>query len=146
MNIADRASEQKADVHCLRIRSAIFLILLVISGCATTVPTQKSYLRTELYFGLSRHDAPDITDAQFQSFLDSIVTPRFPNGYTVIDAQGRWRDADGHIITEPSRMIILLHPDTPDDDRKINEIRDAYKRQFDQDSVLRVDDPEHVDF
>ncbi len=132
--------------HCLTRRSTFLVALVFLSACASTANHAQTWLRTELYLGLSRHNAPDIAPAQFQAFLDSEVTPRFPDGYTVVDAQGRWRDSAGRIVTEPSRVIILLHPEDADADRKIDEIRDAYKHEFDQESVLRVDDRERVEF
>ena len=50
---------------------------------------------------------------------------------------------DGVIIKEDSFVLILLYPleDFRDSTRKINVIRERYKDQFQQQSVLRVDDP-----
>ena len=47
------------------------------------------------------------------------------------------------IIKEDSFVLILLYPleDFRDSSRKINVIRERYKDQFQQESVLRVDDP-----
>jgi uncharacterized protein DUF3574 len=38
------------------------------------------FSRTELFFGLSRATGPDVTEAEFQNFIDTKVTPVFPMG------------------------------------------------------------------
>jgi hypothetical protein len=49
------------------------------------------FARTELLFGLSRSDGPDITEEEFQSFIDLQVTPRFPEGLTLLAGNGQFR-------------------------------------------------------
>jgi hypothetical protein len=98
------------------------------------------FARTELFFGSSRPGG-EVTDAEFQQFLDGVVKPRFPDGLTLLAGVGHFRGADGIPIHERSRVLILLYPD---DDRgensnRIEEIRAAYKSQFRQQSVLRSD-------
>lgn len=101
--------------------------------------------RSELYFGLTR-DGGTISAPEFTGFLDAEVTPRFPDGMTVLTAQGRWRNGDGVIIKEDSMMVILLHPPGGDAPGRIAEIREAYKAQFDQQSVMLVSGQDCVSF
>ncbi len=111
-------------------------------------------LRTELFFGLSVQN-PDGTDAQvseqqWQDFVDRVVTPRFSDGLTVLDSRGQWRH-QGRIVKEKGKVLYLLHPlpgtgRTDDADRKIEEIREIYKQRFHQDSVLRTTIPAGVSF
>src|SRR5262245_31018054 len=42
------------------------------------------FIRTELFFGSERADIPEVSDAEFKRFLDNEITPRFPNGLTVL--------------------------------------------------------------
>ena len=65
-----------------------------------------------------------------------------PDGLTVLTGVGQFRDASGAIVQERSKVLILLYPSKKrkESDRKIEMIRDAYKRDFSQGSVLRVDD------
>jgi uncharacterized protein DUF3574 len=100
------------------------------------------FARTELYFGTARPDGA-VSDAEFRKFLDSVVTPRFPDGLTLIEADGQFRGADGTLIKERSFVLILLYPYETFDKatRSVEVIRALYKTQFDQESVLRVDDP-----
>ncbi|HEY7008972.1 MAG TPA: DUF3574 domain-containing protein [Jatrophihabitantaceae bacterium] len=105
------------------------------------------FARTELYFGLSRSDGPPITPGQFDRFVDREVTPRFPDGLTVLKAEGQFKDSTGTIVEEGSRVIILLHPaGDPDSSVRIEQIRERYKHRFQQESVLRTDDTSCVSF
>ena len=102
---------------------------------------ESKYIRTELYFGLSRKGGANVSDEEFQDFLSEFVTPRFPNGLTLFDARGQWRGNDAAITKEPTKVLILLYPrkERRDAGRKIEEIRAEYRRRFSQQSVLRVD-------
>jgi hypothetical protein len=102
--------------------------------------------RTELYFGLSRADGPAITDEEFQHFLDTEVTPRFPDGLTLLSGNGQFRGASGEVVQEGSKLLILLYPWSNRQSRAADEIRDRYKDAFHQESVLRVDEQSCVSF
>jgi hypothetical protein len=100
------------------------------------------FVRTELFFGTAKPIGV-VTEEEFRAFVDAEVTPRFPDGLTVIKGDGQFRGEDDVVVKEQSFVLILLYP--PDgfvaSSRDIDHIRDLYKRQFDQESVLRVDDP-----
>jgi len=102
--------------------------------------------RTELYFG-SEKPGPDVTGEQFDRFVDEEVTPKFPDGLTLLTGYGQFRGSNGEIVQERSFVLILLYPP---DDRKANgeiqELREDYKDAFDQESVLRADSRERVSF
>jgi hypothetical protein len=106
-----------------------------------------SFYRTELYFGSERPDGSEVTQEELERFVDDEVTPRFPDGLTLLTGEGQWRDSSGEIVEEHSYVLILLYP--PNDKEandEIEEIREAYKRAFEQESVLRVDDLDEVSF
>ncbi len=104
------------------------------------------FSRTELFFGLSRATGPDITEAEFQNFIDAEVTPRFPDGLTLLGGKGQFRDSTGTIVQEGSKLLILLYPFTRQNNRAVDEIRTKYKDNFQQQSVLRVDEQSCVSF
>ena len=104
------------------------------------------FLRTELYFGLSRNNGPDITEEEFQRFIDTKVTPRFPDGLTLINAKGQFKDSTGTIIQEGSKLLILLYPFNKESNQNVEKIRTDYKDDFQQESVLRVDEQSCVSF
>lgn len=105
------------------------------------------WARTELFFGTSRPDGTVVTDDKFKRFLDQEVTPRFPDGLTLLSGQGQFKNSSGVIIQERSKVLILLYPleDTGASNR-IEAIRAAYKLAFQQESVLRVDSRAGVSF
>ena len=105
------------------------------------------FARTELFFGRAKSDGTTVTDAEWQRFLDDEVSTRFPDGLTTLFGSGQFRDADGGIRREGAILLVLLYPDGQrDSSRRVEEIRDAYARAFQQESVLRVDDTAQAGF
>ncbi|WLQ33200.1 DUF3574 domain-containing protein [Streptomyces castrisilvae] len=109
----------------------------------------KDYIETRLLFGTERPDGgPDVTDRQFLDFIDSEVTPRFPNGLTIQNGRGQWRDSNGVIERERSYELTLLYPASEARVRgpQIERIRDAYEKAYAQDSVARLEERLNADF
>ncbi len=104
------------------------------------------FIRTELFFGSERPNKPEVSDSEFKQFLDEEVTPRFPDGLTVLKGFGQFRESSGEIVQESSFVLILLYPRETlrDSSAKIEAIRARYTARFEQESVLRVDDPRPV--
>ena len=128
-----------------RIRSiCIILLLALLGGCHGTYPG--TWTRDELYFGLSRPDGGMVSEADFAAFVDEVVTPRFPDGFTVVPVMGQFREHSGKIAREPSRVIVLLAPEDQLTSQKIDDIRAIYKQRFAQESVLLVTSPARVKF
>jgi hypothetical protein len=116
------------------------------SSTSSALPHSRLLTRTELFFGLSRPDGGIVTDTQWREFLASTVTPLFPDGLTVIDAYGQWQEAKGRIAQEPSRILIILHEPTDEASSKIEQVREAFKKQFAQEAVMRTDTRACVSF
>jgi Protein of unknown function (DUF3574) len=118
-----------------------------LSRACSNVPASKPVTRTELFFGLHKLNGTDVNNTEFQQFLEREVTPRFPDGFTVISGHGQFKDAGGTILQERSKLLILLYPiavtrDSPQErlrQRQIEQIRKAYITAFQQQSVLRTD-------
>lgn len=106
----------------------------------------EAFVRTELFFGLSRSGGPDITEQEFQLFVDAKVTPRFPDGLTLLSGKGQFKNAAGVIIQEGSKLVILLYPFSKEASAAVDAIRTDYKSAFQQESVLRIDEPTCVGF
>jgi uncharacterized protein DUF3574 len=111
------------------------------SARGTAAPhCEESFSRTELFFGAARPDGSMVTREEFGRFLEAEVTPRFPQGLTVLVGSGQFRGAAGLVVHETSFVLILLYPGAPEgSDPRIEAIRDAYRARFAQESVLRVD-------
>ena len=121
--------------------------LAALSGAAPAqilpcTPPQKSMLDVE--FLLGRGNASDV---RWRQFLAREVTPRFPDGLTVYETTGQWRDPERKlVIRERSRVLrIIVAADQPAND-KVAAIAAAYKKQFGQKSVGIVTRPACVSF
>ena len=97
--------------------------------------------RLELYFGTQRPGGAPVTEAEWAAFLDEEVTPRFPDGLTVLEGNGQWRNSKGVITKETSTVMVILYEPAAEKETAIEDIRAAYKDRFDQESVMRVDGP-----
>lgn len=142
-----------------KILSAFFLSGLLLTGSvsfihqasaqtpAEATANREAYVRDELYFGRSQPGGREVTEEQWQQFVDKEITPRFPDGLTVLDAYGQFLNSAGILARENSKVLILLYVSTPEREGSIQEIIDAYKSKFQQESVLRVTDvPARVSF
>jgi Protein of unknown function (DUF3574) len=103
--------------------------------------TGERFARTELFFGTAKPDGSEVSTEEFQQFVDDEITPRFPDGLTLLMGLGQFRGSSGEILQERSLLLILLYPvETGQDSSvKIEQIREAYKELFQQESVLRAD-------
>ncbi|UWF51938.1 DUF3574 domain-containing protein [Pseudomonas sp. N3-W] len=140
--VAGCASPPPASIHTKDPASS------TLQGDATR-PAQAQWLRTELYFSVGPLEGKEgvISPARWRTFLDQEVTPRFPDGFSVLDAYGQWRD---HGAKEPERLgtkvIVILHENTPQRGKDIEAIRLAWKRITGDLSVLRLSQPAEVSF
>ena len=119
---------------------AVLLLVLCLSGCASG-----KWNRYELYMGQTYNDGKKrVTAKKWQGFLNSEVTPKFKDGYTVYDAYGYW---SGKMFTysERSKVIMIVSPDK-DAEKRVDEIAKAYKEEFQQETVLKVVSPVEVEF
>ena len=64
--------------------------------------------------------------------------PASRTALTVVDASGQWRDGKGAIGREGAKLLIVLAEPDANAVRRTEEIAEAYKRTFDQQSVLRA--------
>ncbi|WP_442936315.1 DUF3574 domain-containing protein [Nostoc sp.] len=49
-----------------------------------------------------------VSNNDFQRFLNNVVTPLFPDGLTVFDTNGQYLDSTGTIFGEKSKSISLF--------------------------------------
>lgn len=114
---------------------AIFCLLA--ASCAPRIQVKPALVEDTLYFGLSTSQGL-VTPDEWNDFLGKEVTPRFPDGLTAWDAKGQWKDAQGKIDKEPTKVLMLVHPDSDAEDKSVQAIIDTYKKEFHQESVMRV--------
>ena len=97
--------------------------------------SSSAQLRTTLYFGLARPKGA-VTELEWQLFLRDEVTKRFPDGLTVWEAEGQWRTPAGTLDHEQSKVLLLVHPDTTSARQSVLAVIEAYRKTFEQQSVL----------
>jgi Protein of unknown function (DUF3574) len=128
------------------------LLLLLAAGCAGPGPALdprpgiQAVVRSELVFGRLKPDGGIVSDAEWRAFVETEVTSRFPDGFTVQDVLGQYRGRDGRIIVEPSKVLLIVHPPDARPRAAIQEIREAYRRIFQQESVLLIESPARAGF
>ena len=106
-------------------------------------------IESRLVFGRNIPHGPGlggtVTDYSVRAFLDGIVSPRFPQGFTVTESRGVWKG--GQEDSFDVSVVYGNHPQTRKNvGVKLEEIRAEYVRLFGQDSVLRIDTPVSYSF
>jgi hypothetical protein len=120
-----------------------------LQGDAAHPGQTKGWVDTKLYFGLGPVEHPEqgVSEADWRGFLDREVTPRFPDGLSVVDVYGQWQ---GKSQTAPerlrSKMLIIDYPDTAENRAKVEAIRSAWKQKTGDQSVMQVTEPADVSF
>lgn len=114
---------------------------LVLTACASATPLAcasgtSPMTKYELFLGQNIGTTGRVSDEDWRRFLADEVTPRYPDGFTVLEAAGQWRDPMGTIIAEQSRNLVVIVRDPVSELPKITAIRDTYKTRFRQDAVL----------
>ena len=90
---------------------------------------------SRLYMGQAT-PAGVVTEAQWRAFVAESVTPRFPAGFTELQAQGRWRDERGTIIEEDTRVVEIVHDGARLSRERVRGVAADYKHRFAQQAVL----------
>jgi hypothetical protein len=97
---------------------------------------EKPMLVTQLFFGLSIKGRGPITRGEWTAFVRRNVAPRFPDGFTVYEAEGQWLDPASHsVVRENSKVMIIAAEDTAEVRTKIAEVSDLYRKAFHQQAV-----------
>ena len=119
-------------------------ILLLLAGCAAApgpCPVgAKPATIAEAYFGRNVQGRAPVTDAEWARFMADTVTPAFPDGLTVLDGTGQWRNAAGQISREDSKILLLVLPgqDQAAASARLQPVTATWKARFAQESVLTV--------
>ena len=139
----------------VRTRQAWLCAALLLTGLLHAIPARAEeaapvtlqpgmsvvMIETKLLFGLASADGSGVSEQEWEGFLAREVTPRFPDGLTVIAAYGQVKgEAHGsaQVVREGMRLVLIYHPDTPEAAAKLAEIRRLYAERFHQWGVLQV--------
>lgn len=122
-------------------RFAVVLLVLALLGCASEresclLDSQQPMTVLELFFGRDIPGREPLTDREWSEFAASVVAKEFPDGFTVTDGDGEWRDPATKTITrERTKILTVAAPRSPDLASRISRIREAYGHMYRQTSV-----------
>jgi hypothetical protein len=120
------------------------LLAATVAACAPRLPcgNEQARFSAQLLFGRAIGTQGEVSEAEWQDFLATTVTPAFPDGLTVFETQGQWRDAaTGALVRERGKAVTILIDDPEATRARLDAVADAYKRRFRQDAVGIVISP-----
>jgi len=124
---------------------------LLLAGCASqprelasNCPAASQKPTAELLFGRGSNSVPTVSEAEFRRFLNREVSPRFPDGLTVVNARGSWTPQASSTIGDRPKLVMIVLRGGADDQAKLEAIRTAYQAQYHQESVLLPTGPECI--
>ncbi|WP_234831284.1 DUF3574 domain-containing protein [Rhodopseudomonas palustris] len=127
-------------------------VATMLAGCASLSapvcsPPAQPMLTAELAFGRNIGDRPGVSDAEFKRFATEEITPRFPDGFTVLDGTGQWHDPKRHrVVREKAKLVMIVFAENPAKRAALSDIAEVYKQRFSQQSVLVAVRPSCVSF
>ena len=72
------------------------------------LPEEQRMLVAELFFGRGIKGREPLTDAEWADFAAQTITPNFPDGFTVFDGEGQWRNPQtGHIAGDRTKILLV---------------------------------------
>lgn len=107
-------------------------------------------IQTQLFFSLATSDGKGVSEQQFAQFMEEVIRPRFPDGMTVLDASGQGKGgATGTsgllaMMHANTKLVILVHPNTPDAQGKLNDIKAQYRSRFGAPDIFHLDFPVRI--
>lgn len=134
-------------------RAAAGLFLALLAGCTAEpaapvalgaseapytclLPQEKRMLVAELFFGRNAPGRGPVTEAEWAAFAAEVVSREFPDGFTVLDGAGQWRNPQtGAIAREPSKILVVVAERTPELRDRLTRVIDTYRARFRQLSV-----------
>ncbi len=128
----------------MRVAASLLMLAATIAFALAQEPRpachapQQSRQEAELLFGRDIGNRLGVSESAWRRFLENEITPRFPDGLTVSDAQGQWRDRDGTLMHEPAKRVEIVLPGAGDDEAKLDAVVAAYKTQFHQHGVVLI--------
>jgi hypothetical protein len=115
-----------------------------LAGCMSApkpqgCPAGQAQLQTaQLFLGVKDPAMP--ADRDLRRFVDQEVTPRFPDGVTVVDGGGQWKGSDNRMIREASKVVLVVLP-AGGGQGKVEAVRTAYRSKFKQEPVVVLPPP-----
>ncbi len=119
------------------VKCGVMGLVLLVGACAARpaclLPGQTRMLAIEMFFGRDITGRGTVTEAEWAAFAAREMTPRFPDGFTVLDGRGQWRDPrTGAIGGEASKVVLIDVAPADDVAARVDAVASAYRREFRQ--------------
>jgi hypothetical protein len=117
--------------------AALGLALVPTAARADCLVTgQTPMVIATLYFGETIGDHGRVTEAQWADFTAKVITPTFPDGFTVADGSGQWMDEKNHETDyDPTKILTVAAPKSTALAGKLLHVMKAYEKEFQQEAV-----------
>lgn len=94
---------------------------------------------TLVFFGMATADGGVVSEAEWNGFVAEVLTPRFPDGLTVLSGAGQYQPSGGGpLVREQAKIVLLVHDGSVAAHRRIEEAAAEYRQRFGQEAVLRA--------
>ena len=108
--------------------AALMYRLILLDGIVACRKGASTFARLELLFGTGKKDGSEVSEAEWQDFLATVITPKFPDGLTVLSGYGQWHTDEGKPDRENLRVIVIWYERSKAGEQKIEAIRAAFPR------------------
>ncbi|MDP1749971.1 MAG: DUF3574 domain-containing protein [Reyranella sp.] len=105
----------------------------------TCTGSLKPAIELNLYFGRDIEAGGEVSEAQWAEFMAAEVTPRFPDGLSVLNVVGQSRNSKNQTLRERTKLLIVVVFDAPAHQARVDAIVQSYKKRFGQDGVFRTE-------
>jgi cytochrome c len=116
------------------------------SGSGSSQNKSEEWVQTAIYLGLDIPGDGVVTEADFQLFLEQVVSVEFPLGMTVFDAYGQMMEDDGSIEKQSTKVIQLVHLNDDASAQAVGRVIDTYRGRFGGPQAMRTTSPIEVEF
>ena len=130
-----------------RLAALLVLTGALVAGCqsmqppAPACPAGQENLRTAQLFLGRKNVGPRASEPDLQRFIDEEITPRFPDGVTVVNGGAQWQGSENVLMRDAAKVVHIVLPAKGDMNGKLDAVRKAYRTRFKQESVLVVTQP-----
>ena len=90
---------------------------------------------TRMYLGQSMPNGEQVQPAAWEAFVSDTVASAFPNGFTMIPADGAWLGSTG-FISEGTIILEVYHDGGIPARHAVRNVAVTYRQRFHQDAVM----------
>lgn len=113
-------------------KKVLFALLLVAAFAApvqAATSAQENLVWYRLHLGMGKGDYA-VAPQKMREFIDTELSPAFPEGFTITDSRGQWHSPEHGLIRERTMVIDVQCPDTDENRQKVDGIADRYVKRF----------------